>query len=56
MELKFTDIEARAIVTALQKHLDSLDKKSAEKGMQLEIKTVTALLERIHSLPGAPGI
>lgn len=56
MELKLTDIEARAMVTALQKHLDSLDKKSPDKGIQLEVKTVAALLERIHSLPGAPGV
>lgn len=56
MDLKLKDIEANAVVHALNKYLESLDKNSTDKGMQLEIQTVTELLERIHSLSSAPGI
>lgn len=56
MDLKLSDIEANAVVHALRKHLEILDKSSTEKGIQIEIKTVEGLLDRISSLPGAAGI
>ncbi|MEJ2182308.1 MAG: hypothetical protein P8Y66_02155 [Nitrospirota bacterium] len=57
MDLKLTDVEASAVTKALEKYLRDLEKGAPEdKGVQTEIKAVKGLIERLHSLPGAPGI
>jgi hypothetical protein len=56
MHLALSESEGSAILHALENYLKSLEAMgSEEKGVKLEIATVKELIERMHSLPGAPG-
>ena len=51
MDLKLTNLEAVAVMNALQRYVKDLEKMGEEKGIQIEKKTVTDLIGRIESMP-----
>lgn len=51
MDLKLTNLEAVAVMNALQDYLKHLEKVPAEKGVDIEKKTVKGLISRIESMP-----
>jgi len=51
MHLKLDNLEAVALMNALQSYLKTLEKSGEEKGVQIEKKTVKGLINRIESLP-----
>ncbi len=53
MHLKLTNLEAVAVMNALQNYVKYLEKAGDEKGIQIERKTVKDLISRIESMP--PG-
>ncbi len=53
MDLKLTNLEAVAVMNALQNYAKHLEKIGNEKGVQIEKKTVSSLISRIESMPSA---
>ncbi len=51
MDLKLTNLEAVAVMNALQHYVKALEKMGEEKGILTEKKTVNALISRIESMP-----
>jgi hypothetical protein len=51
MDLKLTNLEAVAVMNALQRYIKDLDKAGDEKGVQIERKAVKGLIEKIESMP-----
>lgn len=53
MDLKLTNLEARAVMSALLAYQKSLEKGSRDdKGLQIEKKTVKGLIDRLEDMPG----
>ncbi len=53
MDLKLSNLEAVAVMNALQRYLKELEKSGEEKGVQIEKKTVKGIIGRIEDMP--PG-
>ncbi len=51
MDLKLTNLEAVAVMNALQNYVKTLEKMGEEKGVLTEKKTVIGLISRIESMP-----
>jgi len=51
MHLKLTNLEAVAVMTALQHYLKEIEKMGEEKGVQIEKKTVKGLISTLESMP-----
>jgi hypothetical protein len=51
MDLKLTNLEAVAVMNALQQYVKYLEGKGDEKGVQIERKTVKGLISKIESMP-----
>jgi hypothetical protein len=51
MDLKLTNLEAVAVMNALQRYAKELEKAGEEKGVQIERKTVKGLISKIESMP-----
>ena len=51
MDLKLTNLEAVALMNALQHYLKAVEKMGDEKGVQTEKKTVQGIISRIESMP-----
>jgi hypothetical protein len=52
VNLKLTNLEAVAVMTALQHYLKEVEKKGEEKGVETEKKTVRGIINKIESMPG----
>jgi DNA polymerase III delta subunit len=53
MDLKLSNLEAVAVMNALQRYVKELEKSGEEKGVQIEKKTVKGLIDRMEDMP--PG-
>ena len=53
MDLKLTNLEAVAVMNALQHYVKALEKMGEEKGVVIEKKTVSGLISRIESMPSS---
>jgi hypothetical protein len=53
MDLKLTELEAVAVMNALQDYVKALEKMGKEKGIVIEKETVRGLIKRIESLPSS---
>ncbi len=53
MDLKLTNLEAVAVMNALQNYAKVLEKMGEEKGVLTEKKTVNGLISRIESMPSS---
>jgi hypothetical protein len=53
MDLKLTELEAVAVMNALQDYVKALEKMGEEKGVLTEKKTVKGLINRIESMPSS---
>ena len=51
MNLKLTNLEAVAAMTALQHYLKEVEKMGEEKGVQIEKNTLKGLISKIESMP-----
>ncbi len=51
MDLKLTNLEAVAVMNALQHYDKALEKMGEEKGVLIEKKTVKGIISRIESMP-----
>jgi hypothetical protein len=51
MDLKLNNLEAVAVMNALQHYAKDLEKMAAEKGVDIEKKTVHAIISRIEAMP-----
>ena len=51
MNLKLTNLEAVAVMSALQHYLKEVEKMGEEKGVQIEENTVKGLISKIESMP-----
>lgn len=51
MDLKLSNLEAVAIMNALQHYSKALEKMPVEKGVQTEKETVRGIISRIESMP-----
>jgi len=51
MDLKLTNTEAVAVMNALQHYLKEVEKMGAEKGVEIEKKTLNGIISRIESMP-----
>ena len=51
MTLKLTNLEAVAVMSALQHYLKEVEKMGEEKGVETEKKTLKGLLSRMESMP-----
>ncbi len=51
MNLKLNNLEAAAIMTALQHYLKEVEKMGEDKGVMIEKKTLTGLISRLESMP-----
>ena len=51
MTLKLTNLEAVAVLSALQHYLKEVEKMGAEPGVETEKKTIKGLLSRLESMP-----
>ncbi len=51
MDLKLTNLEAVAVLTALQHYQKEVEKMGDEKGVQIEKKTLKGLISRLESMP-----
>ncbi len=51
MDLKLTNLEAVALMNALQHYAKELEKAGHEKGVQIEKDTVKGLILRIEAMP-----
>lgn len=53
MELKLNNLEAVAVMNALNRYMKDLEKMGDEKGVKIEKKTVKDLIDRMEDMP--PG-
>lgn len=51
MDLKMNNLEAVAVMNALQHYMKYLEKAGEEKGVLIEKKTVKDLLHKIEDMP-----
>jgi hypothetical protein len=51
MDLKMNNLEAVALMNALQHYLKDIEKMGEEKGVKIEKDTVKGLISRIESMP-----
>ena len=51
MDLKLTNTEVVAVMTALQHYLKEVEKMADEKGVQIEKNTLKGLISKIESMP-----
>lgn len=51
MTLKLSNLEAVAVMTALQHYLKEVERMAEEKGVETEKKTIKGLLSRMESMP-----
>jgi hypothetical protein len=51
MDLKLNNLEAVAVMNALQRYAKELEKSGNEKGVLIEKNTVKGLISRIESMP-----
>jgi hypothetical protein len=51
MDLKMNNLEAVALMNALQRYVKYLEQAGEEKGILIEKKTVKDLISRIESMP-----
>ena len=51
MDLKLSNLEAVAVMNALQRYAKELEKMGTEKGVETEKHTVKGLISRIESMP-----
>jgi hypothetical protein len=51
MDLKLTNLEAVAVMNALQHYVKELEKAGDEKGVQIERNTVKGLISKIEAMP-----
>ena len=51
MDLKLTNTEAVAVMTALQHYQKEVEKMPEDKGVLIEKKTLTGLIGRLESMP-----
>ena len=51
MDLKLTNLEAVAVLTALLHYQKEVEKMVDEKGVQIEKKTLKGLISRLESMP-----
>jgi hypothetical protein len=51
MNLKLTNLEAVAVMNALQHYAKEVEKMGDEKGVQTEKKTLRELISKIESMP-----
>ncbi len=51
MDLKLTNLEAVALMNALQQYGKALEKMGDEKGIRTERDTVKGIISRIESMP-----
>ena len=51
MDLKLTNLEAVALMNALQHYLKAVEKMGNAQGVDTEKKTVTGIISRIESMP-----
>ena len=56
MDLKLNNLEAVAVMNALQHYSKELEKMGTEKGVQTEKNTVKGLISRIESMPAGEVI
>lgn len=52
VDLKLTNTEAVAVMTALQHYLKEMEKMREEKDVKIEKKTLTGLISKLESMPG----
>ena len=55
MNLKVNNLEAAAIMTALQHYLKEVEKMGEEKGIKIGKETLSGLINRLESMPGGEG-
>ena len=51
MDLKLTNTEAVAVMTALQHYQKEVEKMGEEKGVKIEKKTLMGLISRLECMP-----
>ena len=51
MDLKLTNLEAVAVMNALQHYLKAVEKMENQAGVETEKKTVRGIISRIESMP-----
>lgn len=51
MNLKLTNPEATAVMTALQHYLKEVERMKDEKGVRIEKKTLKELIGKLESMP-----
>ena len=51
MDLKLTNTEAVAVLTALQHYQKEVEKMGNEKGVQIEKTTLKCLISKLESMP-----
>lgn len=51
MDLKLTNTEAVAVLTALQHYQKEVEKMGDEKGVLIEKKTIKGLISKLESMP-----
>ena len=51
MDLKLTNTEAVAVMTALQHYQKEVEKMADEKGVQIEKKTLKGLISKLEDMP-----
>ena len=51
MTLKLSNLEAVAVMSALQHYLKEVEKMGEEKGVETEKKTIKGLLSRMEAMP-----
>jgi hypothetical protein len=51
MDLKLTNLEAVAVMTALRHYQKEVEKMEDEKGVQIEKQTLKGLLSKLESMP-----
>jgi hypothetical protein len=56
MDLKLNNLEAVAVMNALQHYLKDVEKMGDEKGILIEKNTVKSLISRIESMPAGEVI
>jgi hypothetical protein len=56
MDLKMNNLEAVALMNALQHYSKLLEKSGDEKGVRIERDTVKGLIKRIESMPAGEVI
>jgi hypothetical protein len=56
MDLKLNNLEAVAVMNALQHYKKELDKAGDEKGVKIERDTVKGIISRIESMPAGEVI